>query len=264
MSINTSNIFDSAAEAYDNTFTHSVIGKAQRKRVYHWLNKVDFFNEKNKIFEINCGTGFDAEQIHNKGLQIVATDGSGKMIEVAKEARSTEIDFFKLQFSEVAKDEKFKQSTILFSNFGGLNCLSKTELKGFTKDIAEVQTKGDLIAWVIMPDQCMMESFYFLLKFKFKKVFRRKQNESLKVNVDGVDVETYYHSPYDLKEVLGDKYRVELTKPVALFLPPSYLEPFFKKNKFLLKVLELLEKMFGWISFYSNFGDHYIIIARRL
>jgi len=264
LSQSNSEIFDSAAEAYDETFTDSLIGKAQRKRVYHWLKKVDFFNKKNRVFEINCGTGFDAEQFHNKGLQIVATDGSSKMIEVAKENRNSEIDFFQLEFNQVSSHEKFKQSNVLFSNFGGLNCLSNNELKNFTNEIAKVQTKGDLIAWVIMPDQCFMESFYFLFKLKFKKVFRRKMNESLKVSVDGVDVETFYHSPSDVKDIFYPKYQVVLKKPVALFIPPSYMESFFKNKKFLLKTLEFFEKIYGWFSFYSNFSDHYIIIARRL
>ena len=258
-----SEIFDSAAEKYDDSFTNSLIGKAQRKRVYYWLDKVDFFNPKNSIFEINCGTGYDAEQFHNKGLKVVATDGSSKMIEQAKQKRNSKIDFFQLEFRQVAANEKLKESTVLFSNFGGLNCLSKNELKNFTKEISEVQKKDDLIAWVIMPDQCLIESVYFLFKFKFKKVFRRKLNDSLKVNVEGVEVETFYHSPSLVKEILNEKYQIILTKPIALFLPPSYLEGFFKNKKFLLKIVEFFEKIVGWVSFYSSFADHYIIIAKR-
>ena len=263
MTQNKSEIFDAAADEYDDTFTHSLIGKAQRKRVYHWLKKVDFFNTNNSIFEINCGTGYDAEQFNNMGLDVTATDGSGKMIGVAKKQRNSEIDFFQLGFNEVAENNKFKVSNVLYSNFGGLNCISIEELKIFTKGIAKSQTKGDLIAWVIMPNDCFIENFYFLFKGKFRNIFRRKLNRSLKVNVDGVNVETFYHAPNDVKDLLGKDYNVVLKKPVALFIPPSYLEGFFKNKKFLLKLLEFFERIFGWVSFYSNFADHYIIIAKR-
>lgn len=259
-----SQIFDAAADSYDDTFTNSMIGKAQRKRVYHWLNKVDFFNSKNKVFEINCGTGFDAEHFYNKGLDVIATDGSRNMIEVAKQKRNAEIDFFQLKFSDVSKDEKFKQSNILFSNFGGLNCLSKEALQKFSNDVAANQKKDDLIAWVIMPKQCMIESFFFMLKGQFKKGFRRNTNEALIVNVDGEEVETFYHSPNDVKNILSPKYQVILKKPVALFLPPSYLESFFKNKKFIFNTLAFFEKIFGSISYYSSFSDHYIIIAKKL
>ncbi|MGB1040568.1 MAG: class I SAM-dependent methyltransferase [Flavobacteriales bacterium] len=260
---NKSEVFDAAAKGYDDTFTHSSIGKAQRKRVYHWLKKVDFFNTNNSIFEINCGTGYDAEHFYNKGLSVTATDGSGKMIEVSKKQRNSEIDFFQLGFDEVSENKKFKESNVLFSNFGGLNCISLEELKTFTKGIAKGQKKGDLIAWVIMPNDCFIENFYFLFKGQFRKMFRRKLNGSLKVNVDGVEVETFYHAPNDVKDLLEKYYQVVLKKPVALFIPPSYLEGFFKNKKFLLKLLEFFERIFGWVSFYSNFADHYIIIAKR-
>lgn len=258
-----SEVFDTAAENYDASFTNSLIGIAQRKRVYHWLEKVDFFNPKNQVFEINCGTGYDAERIHQKGITITATDGSGKMIEVAKQKRSKEIDFFQLEFKKVGENQKFRESNILFSNFGGLNCLNKLELKNFASQIGENQNKGDIIAWVLMPKDCFIENFYFLLKGNFKNIFRRKRNESLTVNVEGVEVETFYHSPGDVENILGKNYKVILKKPVAFILPPSYLEGFFKNKKILLRIMEFFEKIFGWVSYYSNFSDHYIIIAKR-
>ena len=35
--------FDEAAPLYDDTFTESHIGQLQRKKVYFWLDQIDFF-----------------------------------------------------------------------------------------------------------------------------------------------------------------------------------------------------------------------------
>ena len=109
--------FDAAAALYDDVFTNSHIGKMQRKRVYYWLDKVGFFKKQRKVFEVNCGTGFDAEEFLKKGHKVVATDASAGMIEVAKEKRDPSIQFYQLTFEEVQQDERFQNSEALFSNF---------------------------------------------------------------------------------------------------------------------------------------------------
>ena len=50
--------FDSLAAKYDDLFTRSVIGRAQRGAV--WEALVDRFEPGAHILELNCGTGEDA------------------------------------------------------------------------------------------------------------------------------------------------------------------------------------------------------------
>ena len=72
--------FDSAAPLYDDDFTFSEIGKLQRDRVYYWLSEMKLFEKSKRVFEINCGTGYDAQHFFEKGLKVVATDASLEMI----------------------------------------------------------------------------------------------------------------------------------------------------------------------------------------
>ncbi len=252
--------FDQAASAYDEIFTDSTIGKEQRKRVYHWLNQANFPKKGQRIFEINCGTGADAAYFHQKGIKITATDGSPEMIEVARSSRDQAIDFSVLDFSKV--DQTTIIGEAIFSNFGGLNCLSETELKQLFQRISVAQNSGDLLAVVIMPRFCFMEGLYFFTRLKWSKLFRRNTSKGLPVNVDGKDVLTYYHSPRAVQKMLPD-YFIQLKKPVAICLPPSYLEPFFAKRPRFLKLLSALEKNLGRISLFSGWSDHYILIAEK-
>ena len=75
--------FDNYAEHYDEHFTNSLIGKAQRQQVYSYLSTLNYFTNK-KILEINCGTGEDAKVFSEHKSHVTATDISEKMIAFAK------------------------------------------------------------------------------------------------------------------------------------------------------------------------------------
>lgn len=253
-------LFDKAAAQYDESFTHSQIGNLQRKRVYYWLDKSRAMEKSKVVFELNCGTGFDAAYFYEKGKSVFATDNSKEMIQFAQGQRSEAIHFEQLDFRTLTTN-MIKGDTV-FSNFGGLNCVGHSDLTNVLHTISEGQKKGDQIILVLMPRFCFMEGCYFFLKLKWGKLFRRNTKKTVAVNVDGQSVPTWYYSPREVMEKLKN-YRVQLKKPVAFFLPPSYLEPFFTRNPQLLKFLNWLEKRAGRFSCLAGWSDHYILIAEK-
>jgi len=52
---------------YDQIFTESLIGRAQRNAVWKILNRT--FSEKDNILELNCGTGEDAIHLASRGYR---------------------------------------------------------------------------------------------------------------------------------------------------------------------------------------------------
>lgn len=253
--------FDKAAPLYDDTFTDSQIGQLQRKRVYFWLDQLHFFKDTTSVFELNCGTGYDADFFHQKGLNVIATDGSPEMIKTAQAKRNKAIEFFPMDFRELA--QKYVASDAIFSNFGGLNCLSDGELSHHLEETAKTQLTGNKWVGVLMPRYCLMESVYLFFKLKWGSCFRRANKNGLDVNVDGEIVKTYYHSPRRLKQLLKPHYTIQLVKPVAIFLPPSYMESYMAKHPSILRLLAKLEGFFGRFSLFSSCSDHYILIAEK-
>lgn len=254
--------FDAAATSYDETFTHSSIGKKQRARVYHWFEKLKL-DSSTKIFEINCGTGEDAAYFHQNGFTVWATDGSPKMVEAAKTKAKGDYPVYQLDFKEVAKNVNLANSNLLFSNFGGLNCLNPNNLNAFIQDLSIVQQKGDRCVIVLMSKYCLMEGLYHLFSLRWSKLWRRNTKTGVEVNVNGEMINTFYYLPSELRKMFGKEYEVLLQKPVALFLPPSYLEPFFLKHPNLLNLLNVLEGIFGSLSFFAKYSDHYLIAVRK-
>lgn len=252
--------FDTYASTYDAHFTHSPIGKMQRKRVHYFLKK--HLSKRESILELNCGTGQDALFFLNNKHTYLGTDVSAGMIEVAKEKnKNFNQHFIALNCLRVEEIEQSNFS-LIFSNFGGLNCLNKSELSALSKSLKNKTSYKALLAFVIMGNNCIWENFYFK-KIKSKLYKRRQTKDGVLAKIDGQEFKTYYYSPREIKELFKDEFEFLDAKPIGLFIPPSYLNYFFKARLFLLSCLYFLEKLFANFSFQSNQADHYIIFLRK-
>ncbi len=258
--------FDSAACAYDAEFTNTPIGMLQRGRVRHFMNR-SLQENSLSILEINCGTGEDAVWLAQKGHEIIATDASAKMIEEAEKKISgnnlaSQVHTLQLSFSELAPNLSKKKFDLLFSNFGGLNCVSENELKKLAADFSSLMKPGGKLMAVVMGRKCLWERFYFSVKGKFKEAFRRNSKEAVNVKLEGGEIATWYYTPVEFSKFFKPQFEVVQVKPVGLFIPPSYLNCFLADKKFLLNIFSALEKIFP-VSFLSTFADHYFIELRK-
>lgn len=255
--------FDAAAAGYDTSFTHAVIGKAQRKRVYKLLADVLQKSAPQKILEVNCGTGEDAIWLAEQGFDVVATDLSEKMIGVAQNKSDMANPVFKtLDINELPKHFQGEKFDLIFSNFGGLNCLSPIRLELFFKNASDLLTPNGRLALIIMPKNTKWEQAYFLAKGDSKNAFRRNKNSAI-ANVDGQNVLTFYYNPNETAALAHPYFDAVQTNPIGFFLPPSYLEPFFSKHPNLFSILDTFESGVTHLSFLARHADHYFIDLRK-
>ncbi len=253
--------FDKVAGTYDTTFTYSTIGKMQRDLVHHKLSK--YLDSVKTILEINCGTGEDAIALAKQNFKITATDISPMMIEKAKTKGTYQnLNFVTADINTIVTTFVGQQFDLIFSNFGGLNCLTKSELENFFLNADLLLTKKGKLVLVIMPKNTLWEQFYFFTKSQFSKVFRRKKEMTL-ANVDGKKVPTYYYNPKDIVNLSKANFELMTQKPIGFFVPPSYLETVFKNKKGLLQFLNTLEKGITSWSFLSKYADHYLITLQK-
>lgn len=254
--------FDTAALTYDEVFTHSLIGKAQRRRVHAFLSK-ELGKTPLNILEINCGTGADAHFLAAQGHQVLATDISEGMIDEARKETSKNVEFRTLDINNIATANLDPFYDVLFSNFGGLNCLSPVQLKEFFQQAPSKLEEGGRMILVIMPKNCLWERWYFWLKGNFAAARRRKSSQAVLAHVDGVDVPTWYYNPGDIEAMLSDRMKITKVRPIGCSIPPSYLEPSFKKMPFFMRILEGMEPLFNF-RFWSRYSDHYAIALEKL
>src|SRR5688572_4981004 len=169
--------FDHIASSYDSSFTQTPIGQLQRRQVWNHLEKIMTELSGLDILELNCGTGEDAVLFSEKGFNIVATDVSEEMLKVTQE----KVQQYSMQhrissqyldldsFDDSLFEKKFD---LVFSNFGGLNCITPESFQKLLNKLPGILTPQGRFVAVIMPKFCLWESIYFLLKFQFKNAFR--------------------------------------------------------------------------------------------
>lgn len=260
------NGFDLAAATYDCDFTESVIGKLQRNRVHHFLLK-SLGDRSQKILEINCGTGEDALWLARHGNRVIATDASEKMIEECKrkiyESQfKSPVQAQQVSFSELKQKFSSESFDLIFSDFGGLNCVSPAELSRLVADFSSLLKPGGKFVAVIMGRKCLWERFYFVVKGKFKEALRRNSGKQVEVKIGNEEIPVWYYKPAEFRKIFKNSFVSGRVRPVGLFIPPSYLNCFFADRKFLLGIFSALEKVFPF-SFLSDYADHYFIELRK-
>jgi SAM-dependent methyltransferase len=253
--------FDQAAKVYDDTFTNGFVGRAQRRRVWGYL---DPYLEASKtpcnVLELNCGTGEDALHMAEKGHQVLATDLSSQMVARAQ----AKVKHYAQQVHvEVLDIKQMDQCTgtydLIFSNFGGLNCLSPSELQKLSADAAKLLKPSGRFMAVIMTRRCAWERLYFQLKGDIKARDRRLSPAAVDVMVDGSLVSTWFYSPEECGAYFADHFKSLYLKPIGIGIPPSYLNPLFERYAILRALAKGIEYVLGNFSALSDRADHFLI-----
>lgn len=256
--------FDHIATNYDAVFTNSAIGQLQRAHVWRYVEKITPDLQGFDMLELNCGTGEDAVLFSDHGFNIIATDISEEMLKVTQQKvrqysmqHRISSQYLDLEsFSETSFNKKFD---LIFSNFGGLNCIHPDSLQMLLSKIPLALNKGGRFIGVIMPKFCAWETFYFLMRFSPDKAFRRLTNKEVITDLNGVPMNTWYYSPRQIRAWARKNFDHVASNPVGIALPPSYLESFFAKHPKWLTRLNAFEKRFNSFSSLSGLSDHYLI-----
>lgn len=260
--------FDAVASAYDTTFSETAVGRLLRARVRALATRETAETRPAAALEINCGTGEDAVWLAKQGWQVLATDISPEMVAAAN-ARAISAGFGGQVRAEVCAIEEIARLRsgpllsgvrLIFSDFGGLNCLSPDALQKLAIDLPFLMPSGGTFVAVVMGRFCWWETLYFLLKGKPREAFRRLRKGPVNARLDEkTTVPTWYYSPAEFRRSMAQKQILVVSvHPVGFWLPPSYLNPFFEKHPRLLRFLNTLEKKFtpSWV---APLADHFFI-----
>lgn len=257
--------FETYAAEYDRHFTDSAIGRAQRRQVRRTL--LPWLAERTDILEVNCGTGEDAIELARLGHNVLATDLSGAMIRVAEAKKQQapplpNLQFRRAGFHELPSAVDGLQSGLIFSNFGGLNCISPEENRKLAAAFHRYLQPGGLLFLVFMSRQCWWEWFYFTLKGEPEKAARRRGAGPAKAVVGGQEQDVWYYNPEEVARLYAPHFTKKGLHPIGLFTPPSYLEPLFTRRSGWLPLLERLDALLD-LPFLANRADHFAITLKK-
>ncbi|MEM1322317.1 MAG: class I SAM-dependent methyltransferase [Bacteroidota bacterium] len=260
-----SSAFDHIADGYDSDFTRSAVGRLQRQRVHRYLSELLDKHAVLSVLELNCGTGEDALWLAKRQCRVLATDVSEGMVRATQKKARAEgyselIDARALPAENLSSLPNDGSFDLIFSNFGGLNCLAPEQLPILAQQAQRLLRPGGHFVGVIMSSFCWWESLYFLAKGQWRQAWRRRQRQAIQAPLaEGVSIATWYYSPRRFCSFFRPPLQVKHYHTVGFFLPPSYLDPAFKKIPLVLKGLNRMEEWSPNISLFAAASDHFLV-----
>lgn len=262
--------FDIFAGDYDSTFTHSILGRLLRPRV--WQTLAEHFSPGQHILELTCGTGEDALWLAKQGVRVTATDGSVKMIEVARAKAesaglSDRIVTIQLSLQAIIDGNLGGQRSVvggphfdgLYSNFGGLNTIN--DWPSLAEGLAALVKPGGKLILVPMGPVCPWEILWHLLHGQPRVAFRRF-GSAAPAKIGDTIIPIWYPPARRLRQEFSPWFRPLQTESLGLWLPPSYLDHFVNRWPAFFIWLNRFEK--ATAHFTGGWGDHYIIVFQRI
>jgi ubiquinone/menaquinone biosynthesis C-methylase UbiE len=257
--------FDAIAERYDETFTCSKIGRAQRASV--WNKFETTFRPGDRVLEIGCGTGVDACFLADRGVKVVACDNSPQMIKVATrrvaEAEKRHlVQTYLLAAEDIATLRSGETFDGAFSNFGALNCVQ--DLPQLARNLAALlkPSATALLCW--MGSYCLWEVIWYFGRGDPQKAFRRFRRGGVTARLaEGTSIRVHYPSVRSLVRTFSPEFQLESIKGIGVSVPPSYLEPWANQFPRLFGLSVRADLVLGHCSGFRSLADHVLLEFRR-
>jgi SAM-dependent methyltransferase len=251
--------FDAVAAAYDGQFTQTRIGMAMRRVV--WARCAARFGPGLRILEMNCGTGEDARWLATQGMQVLATDISAGMVDVARRKLSglpenAAVEFRVLAWERLAWLDVPPFDGML-SNFGGLNCVA--DLHAAAEALAAALRPGAVAILCIMGPHVPWEWLWFLARGRPGSAFRR-----LRRDCEWAGIALRYPSITTTVAAFAPRFRLLRAGAIGALLPPPYSEGALARYPRLLTTLERLERRLESRWPLPQLADHYLLELQRV
>jgi ubiquinone/menaquinone biosynthesis C-methylase UbiE len=256
--------FDTIAAGYDELFTRSLIGRAQRGAVWDALLRT--FEPGAHLLELNCGTGEDALFLARHNISVFACDGSEGMIRTARkrlqeEAPDAPILFERLSTEHLGQLHPGHLFDGALSNFSGLNCVANLDQAAW--DLASLLTPRASVLICLSTRFCLAETLWFLVQGEFRKAFRRSPGVAY-AKVSGFVVKVHYPTLRQVRKSFSPWFRLRSCTGIGVAVPPSYLEPIIRKWPRLLGLLHWIDKRISHLPLLRILGDHMLLHFERV
>jgi SAM-dependent methyltransferase len=273
--------FDRMAARYDELWTTTAIGRAQRHLV--WRDIDALFHPGERILDIGCGTGEDAAHFTSRGLTVYATDASPAMVQVAQARGGFRAALCSAE--ELAQVGGTFDGAI--SNFGALNCVA--DLPAVAASLAGLVRPGGRVAICLLGRFCAWETFYYGVRGQFRKAIRRWRGKaelvgrtgcppglSARVPLDPLPATVpagggvgcagppckfpvHYPSAAQFRAAFAPSFELQRWTGIGLCVPPSYV----RLPATVVGVLAAFDRLFARLPLLRALADHRLFLLVR-
>ena len=242
-----STTFDRIAGAYDELWTTTDAGRAQREAVWRVIEPL--FQTGDEILDIGCGTGEDAMHLGRHGIHVSAIDPSGEMVRIAS---SRGVAATQLAVEELDRIHATYDGAL--SNFGALNCTA--DLCSVADSLQRLLRPRRYVVICLLNRTCAWEMVWFGLKMRARTAFRRLRRGGVSTSL-GLLV--YYPSPRQVERAFESGFELMKSVGVGVCVPPSYV----KLPAMIVRLAAKVDAGVGHLPLLRNLGDHRVYVFRR-
>jgi SAM-dependent methyltransferase len=256
--------FDAIAPMFDSRFGawHSVT--AQRRAVRVELLRV--FPKRGRILELGGGTGVDATFLAERGFEVLLTDPSPTMVELAKAKLAPLGSLARIAAGEEMEElaanhlaEGGAQFDGAFSNFAPLNCVAN--LGPVARGLARLLKPGASAMLVLFGTFCPGEMIVEVLRGRPHLALRRCKRGAAPARLAKHEFSVVYHRGAELVRAFAPWFVLEKRVGIGVAVPPSAAEPWISEQPHLLAAMEMFDR--GFARPLAMLGDHVLYQFRR-
>ncbi|MCU1225061.1 MAG: Methyltransferase type 11 [Edaphobacter sp.] len=256
--------FDAIAPIFDSRFGAWLSVAAQRRAVRAAL--IREFPAAGRILELGGGTGEDASFLAERGYDVLLTDPSPAMVEVASTkleplgaraevAAAEDMELFAKRYFAVGGD-RFDGA---FSNFAPLNCVA--DLSPVARGLARLLKSGAPAMLVLFGTLCPGEMVTEMLRRRPYLALRRLMRGEAPARLAKREFHVVYHRRQAMMHAFAPWFVLERRVGIGVAVPPSAAEPWISQHPHLLRVMEALDR--GLTGPLAMLGDHVLYQFRR-
>lgn len=249
------------ADKYDDFIENNPNLLRMREKVYSHVTSL--LPAGARILDLACGTGTDAFWYARHGYTVHGVDISDGMLERAAEKAKelgleAHVTFEHLSYTELGSLKK-DQFDCVFSNFGGLNCVS--DLRLVADQVRPLLKPNAYVVWALMPPFCLWESA-MLLRGRVRLATRRYSGKST-VHKEGLHYPVYYYTPTDVANAWGQDFELVSVRALSVITPPATNKEFALKRPALFRFLSKLDDALESRYPFKYWGDFTIVTLRH-
>ena len=256
--------FDAVAPTFDSRFGAWQSVAAQRRAVRAELLRV--FPKGGRILELGGGTGVDATFLAERGFEMLLTDPSPAMVELAKAKLAPLGSLARIAAGEDTEEfaanhlaEGGAQFDGAFSNFAPLNCVA--DLGPVARGLARLLKPGASAMLVLFGTFCPGEMIVEVLRGRPHLALRRCKRGTTPARLAKHEFDVVYHRRADLVRAFAPWFVLEKRVGIGVVVPPSAAEPWISEQPHLLAAMEMFDR--GFAQPLAVLGDHVLYEFRR-
>ncbi len=259
--------FDALADDYDSVVEDNRFDLRLRDTTRDILDRT--FHPGDRVLEVGAGTGLETLALARRGVHVLATDISSRMLNrLSEKAVAQGLESFvqtrNIRAADIAiLQDEFEPGSFdgAFSDFGALNC--EPDLQSVPEALAYLLRPGAALIMTVWNRLCLAETLAYLVVAKPSRAFARLR-DPVPVGRSRFGIPVYARSAGEIVRLFKSHFAVSHVAGLPVFAPPYDLAARLQTHSLALELADEMDRSLSSVFPFNRLGDHFVLEMRRI